>query len=75
MRKLRKTAEVHDIRYAIQVSVTNALSATDLYQSCLTCKRFNQNSEICGLYNQRPPARIIVNACKDYVDVEDDIPF
>lgn len=74
MRKLRKIPEVHDIRYSIQVAVTNALSSIDLYESCLTCEHFNASNEICGKFGQRPPARIIVNACPEYKD-NDNIPF
>ena len=43
--------------------------------SCLTCCHFKEHEgELCGLYNQRPPARIIVNACPEYMD-DLEVPF
>lgn len=44
-----------------------------IYRSCLNCEYFNEEKEICKQYNQRPPARIIAYACKDWADIE--IPF
>lgn len=40
--------------------------------SCITCIKWNKDSEICGRYNARPPARVIVLSCSDW---EMDIPF
>lgn len=36
--------------------------------SCLTCVHWGQVTEICNLYKQRPPAKIIVAACDSYMD-------
>lgn len=44
-----------------------------IYKSCLNCENFNEEKEICKKYNQRPPARVIAYACKDWDDLE--IPF
>lgn len=46
----------------------------DLHPSCLSCGHFNEGSEICTLYNQRPPARIIASGCPSYSDL-DEVPF
>lgn len=44
-------------------------------RSCINCTFFRETSgELCSLYNQRPPARIIALGCAQYSDV-DDIPF
>ena len=45
-----------------------------LTKSCLNCTYFQESSETCQKYNARPPARVIVNACEGYSDV-DDVPF
>ena len=37
-------------------------------RSCLVCKNFNEEKELCKLYNQRPPVRIIVNGCEKFED-------
>jgi hypothetical protein len=41
--------------------------------SCLNCAHFQENSETCTLYKQRPPARVIVFGCDSFQF--DDIPF
>lgn len=33
-------------------------------QSCLQCMHWEDNKEMCKLFNQRPPAKVIVNGCK-----------
>lgn len=42
--------------------------------SCLSCTKFDERTELCEPYQQRPPARIIAFGCNLYVD-NDDIPF
>lgn len=43
-------------------------------QTCLSCNAFNEETELCGSFNARPPARVIAFGCNHYVDI-DDIPF
>lgn len=40
-------------------------------RSCLQCIKWNETKEICDMFNQRPPAKTIVNGCKYH----DFIPF
>ena len=40
-------------------------------RNCLTCEHW-RNDEICGKWNARPPAKIIVSGCPDHTDL---IPF
>jgi hypothetical protein len=40
-------------------------------KSCITCGHFVEKTEICSLYNARPPAKVIAFACPSY----DFIPF
>lgn len=35
-------------------------------QNCLKCARFEDDSEICGKYGKRPPAKIIVSGCAGF---------
>ena len=42
--------------------------------SCISCLHFDEASEICKAFKQRPPARIIAFGCKTYEDKEE-IPF
>lgn len=43
----------------------------DIFRSCLSCFSWQHEEETCGLYKQRPPAKVIVNSCPSY----EDIPF
>ena len=42
-------------------------------RSCLNCTRFNEQTEVCILYDQRPPARIVAKACERWESIE--LPF
>lgn len=42
-------------------------------RSCLNCTRFNEQTEVCILYDQRPPARIVAKACERWESLE--LPF
>jgi hypothetical protein len=40
-------------------------------RSCLQCMHWNEIKEVCKKFNERPPAKTIVNGCKFH----DFIPF
>ncbi len=48
--------------------------SNEVLQSCLNCENFDEKTETCGVYRQRPPARVIAYGCVSYSD-SDDIPF
>lgn len=52
--------------------LTQKLHAQGLIHSCLTCEHFDEASETCHVYKQRPPARVIAYGCPSWID---DIPF
>lgn len=41
-------------------------------KTCLRCSHFNESTEICGMYAQRPPARVITFGCEHF---DEEIPF
>ena len=72
--KLRVDAS-YDLQSAIHGIIIKTIETTDpLYKSCLNCNQFNEQKELCGLANQRPPARVIAYGCPSWEDV-DEIPF
>lgn len=73
--KFRKEAEI-DLCGAIQGAIWSQLNRVDIYpfQSCINCINFREQTEICGLANQRPPAKIIVFGCPQYED-KNEVPF
>jgi hypothetical protein len=42
------------------------------FRNCLNCKEWNEVSELCTKYLQRPPAKVIVTGCSEHSDL---IPF
>lgn len=44
-------------------------------RSCITCINFKEDVELCDIYKQRPPARIIAKGCESYSNISEDIPF
>lgn len=42
-------------------------------KSCINCINFENESEVCILYDQRPPAKIIAKACERWVSIK--LPF
>lgn len=65
-----------DFYQAVQVAVDRVIKQpqTVPYQNCLNCTNWKYEKDICGLYNAKPPAEIIVYSCSSYEDNQD-IPF
>jgi hypothetical protein len=68
-RKVRKEASVEFHHAIIEASYNAIETATDPFANCLNCLNFNENKEICNLYNQRPPARVIAYGCPQWIDI------
>lgn len=63
-----------ELRTGVWCDLRQIIAETHLYESCITCRRFDEKNEICKLVNQRPPARVIAFGCPRYDD-QDEIPF
>jgi hypothetical protein len=48
--------------------LTARLHATRMLHSCMTCIHFKEGTEICALYEERPPARVIAYGCPSWED-------
>lgn len=46
-------------------ALLESIKRARLYRSCVTCTHFNEATEICALFELRPPARIIAAGCDD----------
>jgi hypothetical protein len=44
------------------------------FQTCLNCMYWKPEQDLCGKWNAKPPAEIIVFSCPDYKD-DGEIPF
>lgn len=71
--KLRIDA-YYDIQCAIESALHKIANENHIYRSCINCIHFREKTELCNLANQRPPARVIVFGCKEWMD-KDQIPF
>lgn len=52
--------------------ITEKLHDAGLIHSCLTCQHFQEEREVCGLAQARPPARTIAYGCDSW---QDTLPF
>jgi hypothetical protein len=62
-----------DLTALIQERVRHAVAdvmATEINRvSCLSCVHFKEHEgELCNLYKQRPPAKVIAAGCESYMD-------
>lgn len=70
-----RTEAMLEIRSNIYNIVANSLEqCKPIYKSCMNCSNFDEKNELCLIYRERPPARIIAYGCIKWVDVEE-IPF
>lgn len=46
----------------------------EMFQSCLNCANFTEETQWCNYVGQHPPPRVVVYGCGYYRD-RDDIPF
>lgn len=60
---------LHDIATTLEKTFREGI-----HKSCLSCRHFTEATENCGLFNGRPPARVLVLSCAKHED-NDDIPF
>jgi S-methylmethionine-dependent homocysteine/selenocysteine methylase len=66
------SSDYTDRKTLATIEFQSKLLDAQVWYSCLNCCHFDHTNELCTLFNQHPPARIIVLACKDYMM---DIPF
>lgn len=74
---IRKEASVEYRYKLVQAAYETLEKNSDKYfpfQSCINCKNFSEPDELCLLYEQRPPVRVLVFGCPSYDDIGD-IPF
>lgn len=68
------------IQTAVKAAITLAIQNADaklipvVRRSCIACMHFNEQAELCGKFNARPPARVIAFACPEYIE-DSNIPF
>lgn len=76
--KLRNSTEVTmygAVRDAFERLIRNVRHYP--FKTCLNCKHFNEQLELCNKFKSRPPARVIAFGCPAHEDIDDleDIPF
>lgn len=59
----------HDQINKLILDFTTYMHQHGLLLNCLNCHYWKDKEEICGKYNQRPPAQIIVSGCPEHTDI------
>lgn len=73
MRPMRKDA-AREIAVDLASSMIEALSRTDPFPNCITCRHFNEAHSYCVRYSGNPPARTIAYSCGEgYEDANDPV--
>lgn len=55
-----------DVRDALQTILRETLFIMQRRVCCINCMHFNEERELCTLYNAQPPARTIALGCAAY---------
>lgn len=64
-----------ELRFRLTNAIAEAVTMKDgSTKSCINCSHFDEKTELCVKFQQRPPARVIALACPEYEDC-DEIPF
>ena len=63
---------IKERRAKFKAKVEEVAAAMVVGTSCLDCEHFRERKELCVLYNQRPPVRVLVNGCPSF---SENIPF
>lgn len=77
-RRLGKLELASKLSKLIADTIAEVAPSNMLFQSCIVCEHFNNDTEVCSQFNVRPPARVIVFGCVKYTEsshIDDDIPF
>lgn len=64
--------ELNDRNRLQRIDFQRKIVESGIWQSCLNCSNFESESEVCKIYNQKPPAYIVINGCEKHIG---DIPF
>lgn len=56
----------------LQKRLLGVIEAARFEHTCLGCEHFAESSEVCAVYKQRPPARVIVQGCSAFEPI---VPF
>lgn len=59
----------HDLLNILGLNFTNYLFEQGWFTTCLNCHYWNKEQDICGKFNQRPPAKIIISGCEEHTDI------
>lgn len=63
-----------DTMHELRVHFSRVLSGMDglgATKSCMNCSNFEESTELCKKYLQRPPARVIAYSCEAHDDIND----
>ncbi len=59
---------IERFRCAVNAAFADIVKNDTLHVSCISCVHFRHKEEVCNLYKQRPPAKVIAAGCPQYMD-------
>lgn len=74
--ELLASADRDEILNFLARNILDNMLDAGYFRSCLNCRNWNSEFEVCKLVNKRPPATVIVAGCELHTDTNpDEIPF
>lgn len=67
--EILKFGNRQDLLNNLALGFTAYMMEQGYFSTCLNCHHWNDKKEICGKWNARPPAKVIVSGCDDHTDI------
>jgi len=67
--EILRTTNRQDLLNYLALNFTEYLMQQGYFSTCLNCHHWRHETEICGQFNARPPAKIIVSGCEEHTDI------
>lgn len=67
--EILRTTNRQDLLNYLALNFTEFLFQQGYFSTCLNCHHWQDKIEMCGKFNQRPPATVIVSGCNEHTDI------
>ena len=67
--EILRTTNRQDLLNCLALNFTNYLMQQGYFMTCLNCHHWQERTELCGKFNARPPAKVIVSGCEEHTDI------
>lgn len=67
--EILRSSNRQDLLNFLALNFTNYMMEQGYFSTCLNCHHWKATEEMCGKFNARPPAKVIVSGCEEHTDV------